>query len=382
MMKLVDAVSHRFPQPNEWATRALASLTDVLDDGTPIHELVEGWCRVGDAQTGQLVDVLFVLTESRLGIGHVGELHIKRWIDLSTIVVVDAIDNSLYPLQTIELQFADGEPLTLGWPHPFSDQFVAVLVRLRDAAEAARPETGVEPSETAEFCAPAETVEPSEAEPGGAGVGAPALSELLAPRTASPISDDERSEVLAALAQHGSPAVEAVIDERAAALDAAHETFFGDLEHSSEEPVEVPRFGADSRAPWDAMGAAWPSDIAGVNYLGGHPSVKRKRKGGVMSFGPEGLRIRSAGVGRWDIRLDWRHTASIDVQGPDEIMFSEALRVAPSSCVMIVEMTEGSRLFFEVVGRRPPSLRSEIAAVISMVDAGRTYRATTANAAD
>ena len=110
--------------------------------------------------------------------------------------------------------------------------------------------------------------------------------------------------------------------------------------------------------------------------------MKRKRKGGVMSFGPEGLRVRSAGVGRWDIQLDWQHSNSIDVQGPDEIMFSEALRIAPSSCVMIVEMTEGSRLFFEVVGRRPPSLRSEIAAVISMVAAGRTYRATTANAAD
>ncbi|NLA34450.1 MAG: hypothetical protein GX868_02040 [Actinobacteria bacterium] len=365
MMKLVDAVSHRFPQQNEWATRALASLTDVLEDDTPIHELVEGWCRVGDAQTGQLIDVLFVLTETRLGIGHAGDLHIERWVDLASIVVVDAIDNSLYPLQTIELQFSFGEPLTLGWPHPFSDQFVALLTRLRNAAEAAAAEQAAAEAAAAE---PVAQPEPTAVE------GAPALSALLGPRNAETVVVDDRDEVLAALERQGSP----VSDERTAALDAAHETFFGDLEHSAPSPVAVPRFGADSRAPWDAMGAAWPADVAGVNYLGGHPSVKRRRKGGVMSFGRDGLRIRSAGVGRWDIQLDWEHTRSIDVQGPDEIMFSEALRVAPSSCVMIVEMTEGSRLFFEVTGRRPPSLRSEIAAVISMVDAGRTYRGATA----
>ena len=382
MMKLVDAVSHRFPQQNEWATRALASLTDVLDDGTPVHDLVEGWCRVCEAQTGQLVDVLFVLTEDRLGIGHVGDAHIRRWIDLSSIVVVDAIDNSLYPLQTIELQFSSGDPLMLGWPHPFSDQFVAVLERLRDAADAAdTADVAESPADGAVDAADTDAADTDVAEgadPATSAVtGAPALSALLAPRAVPAEVVDDRDEVMAALAQRGGP----IPDERAAALDAAHETFFGDLEHD-EAPVQLPRFGADSRAPWDAMGAAWPGDIPGVNYLGGHPSVKRKRKGGVMSFGPEGLRVRSAGVGRWDIQLDWQHSNSIDVQGPDEIMFSEALRIAPSSCVMIVEMTEGSRLFFEVVGRRPPSLRSEIAAVISMVAAGRTYRATTANAAD
>lgn len=384
MMKLVDAISHRFPQENPWAGAALASLTDQLDPLTPIHELVEGWIRVGDEPTGRLHDVLFVLTDRALGIGRSEGVEAPRWVDLASIRFVDAIEGSLYPLQTISIELHDGNGLFVGWPTAFTKRLIPLLVALRT-----QPEVQAAPE-------PAPTPTPTQP--------APALGFLAVPRErpAAPDLDPELAALLAASITSSpaptptvgltiappapdapqAPDVAQVPDEPAAPAaevdTEAHTAFFEGDGLDDPDAAPVPTFGSDSRAPWDAMGSAWPTDIPSVTYLGGHPDLKRKRKGGVAVFGPRGLEVKGTGVGRWEMNLDWAYVRDVDVQGADEIMFSEALRVAPTSSVLVVEMTDSARLFFEVSGRRPPSLRSEIAAVISMVAAGRTYRATTA----
>lgn len=430
MMKLVDAVTHRFPQKNPWAADALASLDDQLNPATPIHELVAGWYHLGEGHQRPLLDVVFVLTDSRLGIGHPGEARVPRWIELSNITVVDAIDNSDFPLQTIELQQADGSVSLVGWPSTFSDRVIEVLLGLRDRSapatsplgdsipnslpdpmpepfliEGATPPIAPVPAVPVESV-PVESVTvqsvpvqsvPVESVPVQPAVApAPALDFLKAPapRTApvdlapgvanlhGATQPEPRSEAeLGADVQPGSAGdlkagpVTSSMPVIADVDSDAHDIFFGDLDAMAEAASDIPSFDADDRAPWEIMGDAWPEVVVGVNYLGGHPHIKRKRKSGVMAFGPGGMEVKGTGISRWEMELDWNHVNDVEVVGADEIMFSDAIRVPADSSVVVVGMIDGARLFFETVGRRPPTLRSELAPVMSMVSAGRVRRA-------
>ena len=108
MITLNDAITKRFPQRNEWASEALAALSDDIEPTSLVHEVAEGWMRRGAGATAELIDTLFVLTSDRLGMGRTDrDGDEPRWIELRSIVAVDAVDDSPLPLQTIELEHGD-----------------------------------------------------------------------------------------------------------------------------------------------------------------------------------------------------------------------------------------------------------------------------------
>jgi hypothetical protein len=111
-----------------------------------------------------------------------------------------------------------------------------------------------------------------------------------------------------------------------------------------------------------------------VLYLGGHPAHPRKRKNGTMIFSPKGLEVNGSGFQSWEMSMDWAYVHGIEIQGPDEIMFGDHLKIDSASSALIITMVDETRMFFEVRTRRPPSLRAALAPVLLMVENIRTYR--------
>lgn len=126
--------------------------------------------------------------------------------------------------------------------------------------------------------------------------------------------------------------------------------------------------------PWLAPGMMWPEPMRGVLYLGGHPAHSRKRKNGTMVFSPNGIDVGGVGLQNWSMSMEWAYVESVDIQGPDEVMFADHLKIDSASSALIVTMIDGTRMFFEVRTRRPPSLRSSLAPVLSMVQSLGSHR--------
>ena len=153
MITLNDAITKRFPQRNEWASEALAALSDDIEPTSLVHEVAEGWMRRGAGATAELIDTLFVLTSDRLGMGRTDrDGDEPRWIELRSIVAVDAVDDSPLPLQTIELEHGDDLVVCIGWPEAFTERFIGVLVAL-----AGGPDAGESAAETM----PRELIDPT-----------------------------------------------------------------------------------------------------------------------------------------------------------------------------------------------------------------------------
>ncbi|HOT80374.1 MAG TPA: hypothetical protein PKY13_10325, partial [Microthrixaceae bacterium] len=164
-------------------------------------------------------------------------------------------------------------------------------------------------------------------------------------------------------------------------FEAASGTFDpGALGDWMQEPVEPapPTREASFTAgppPWQAPGAVWPDPLRGVLYLGGHPGHPRKRKNGTMMFSPNGLEVAGSGFQSWEMNMDWAFVHSMEIQGPDEIMFGDHLKIDSTSSALIITMVDETRMFFEIRTRRPPSLRAALAPVLLMVENIRSHRA-------
>jgi hypothetical protein len=137
MTTLRAAFDTPFPSGKAWATEALARLGMRPDDETPVRQVAQGWMRLGGGRDALLVDTLFVLTDERLGFGQT-HLHTSdpKWVSLSTVVALDLIEGVPYPLEAIEVQFAGGLAIFVGWPEEFSQAVVDTLAR-QGAAPAA-----------------------------------------------------------------------------------------------------------------------------------------------------------------------------------------------------------------------------------------------------
>ena len=128
-LPLRDAFARSFPAGPAWAVEALARLGRTPDDVDPVRAIVQGWMRLGGERDALLVDTLFVLTEDELGFGQT-HIHTSdpNWIPLSTIVALDLIEGVPYPLEAIEVQFAGGLAIFVGWPEEFSRTVLDTLL--------------------------------------------------------------------------------------------------------------------------------------------------------------------------------------------------------------------------------------------------------------
>jgi hypothetical protein len=372
MIRLADAITNRFPQGNQWATDALAALSGGLEPTTLVHDVVEGWTRIGDGDGAELVDTLFILTSDRLGLGQAGgDGGTPRWIPLRSIVAVDAVDNSPLPLQTIELEIGDAAIVCVGWPETFSDRLVPVLVALANGDD---PDL-IAPADTAP-APPTPTADPFPVAPEPPVDAAPGLPPILASDLVEPPT---QRPIVAALDFLNKPAPTPFpaaapptpdLDEIPLPPPPAPMTA-----PAPPPPSPAPSTLPGDAAPWLAPGMVWPEPLRGVLYLGGHPGYPRKRKNGTMAFSPNGLDVSGTGFQSWDMSMDWAFVHGLEVQGPDEIMFADHLKIDSTSSALVVTMTDDTRMFFEIRTRRPPSLRATLAPVLTMVENIRSYRA-------
>jgi len=420
MIRLHDAITSAFPQGNQWAAEALEALSDELEPTTLVHGVIEGWLQRGAGDDLELIDTLFILTEARLGLGRTDEAPgERRWVQLTDIVAIDAVDDSPLPLQTIEIELADGLVMCLGWPETFTEVVIPVLVALAerkelDAAADVMPPELTDPAAVATDASDLESMEPSGWIEGA--VASPPAAESAEPTGERPVV--AALDFFNAAPPHGAPALDAPApgDEPAAASDpwmsietgrhdeplapGAFETGPFDTVPFDTVPFETVPFGAvpdestplesaadveptvaresslaDGPPPWQQPGMVWPDPLRGVLYLGGHPGHPRKRKNGSMLFSPAGLAVSGTGFQSWDMNMDWAFVDGIEIQGPDEILFGDNLKIDSTSSALIVRMADDTRMFFEIRTRRPPSLRAGLAPVLLMVENIRAYRA-------
>lgn len=169
---------------------------------------------------------------------------------------------------------------------------------------------------------------------------------------------------------------------RAGPLDADPAAFdpnaLGDWMQEQEAEPALPTRSSSQVAgpsPWEAPGMVWPDPLRGVLYLGGHPGHPRKRKNGTMIFSPKGLEVNGSGFQSWEMNMDWAFLNRMEIQGPDEIMFGDHLKIDSTSSALIITMLDETRMFFEIRTRRPPSLRAALAPVLLMVENIKSHRA-------
>lgn len=435
MIQLNDALAEQFPARDEWVRDALSSLGDSLKPTSPVHAVMSGWLQRPTSEAVDLIDTLFVLTPDRLGLGHTDPNEALHWIPMDAIQNLDAIDDSPLPLQTIEVFLIDGSTITVGWIESFSEQVVSVLVALLAGQPQAASESQPAPATPATSDADAWIDDPSEpptaptsalsAEPSGGtdpsawfsvgeNIDDPPLSpaaftaneDLPAFLRAELIKVNEERKTVPSLADLPAPPVAArgvapseappVFGEPShynpatqyadSGLEPTNTWSFDDVVEPdvpgpSGDPDVASGSGAGSamgsehgEPPWLAPGMMWPEPMRGVLYLGGHPAHSRKRKNGTMVFSPNGIDVGGAGLQNWSMSMEWAYVEGVEIQGPDEVMFADHLKIDSASSALIVTMIDGTRMFFEVRTRRPPSLRSSLAPVLSMVESLGSHR--------
>ena len=128
----------------------------------------------------------------------------------------------------------------------------------------------------------------------------------------------------------------------------------------------------DTSGPWDNPHMIWPEPFRNVVFLGGHPRHPRRRKGVTMVMGQKGVVAASSGINSWSLQLPWTELLAIEVQGADEVKFTHNHRIDLNSSAVILHHEDGTFLLFEVRSRRPATLRSTLAPVISMVAGSRS----------
>lgn len=476
MITLTQAFASRFPAGSSWARQALAGIGVDFSDDVLVHDICAGWLRLDDA--APLVDTLWVLTDDKLGIGQTNAgAGDPRWIPLTAVVAIDAIDDSPLPLLAVEMHLAGGMVMCAGWPEPFAEHLVALLVdrststpttsgsestdtmpreladptvsaavlgtsSLEDLDPSAWVEGSVGITDVAD--APATRVPATDTPIGTPGPTDPPASGLPPAGWYTPSESDEGvsfapsgdldagaisggwvnpfdvMDPAIANADFGSgfstdshdPAVTAGFGARPSNTDAATfdapasaepipdgpgldpseavlDDFFGELDHAPiTESVPLAQGGNPdgatvveldphaSDAPWNNRSVQWPAPVSGVTYVGGHPEQTRKRKNGTITFAPGGVRVAGSGLQSWDLDLPWTHVTKVRAEGTDEVMFTEGVRIEPSSSALIVELIDGAKVYFEVRMRRPGSLRSPLAPVLQLAADIRSYRAT------
>jgi len=339
---LRNALDQPFPAGRAWAEAALDRLGLHPDVELQVHHVAQGWMRLGIGEDATLVDTLFVLTETQLGFGQVQvETPDPHWVPLSSIVAIDLIEGVPYPLESIEVQFAGGLAIFVGWPGSLSD---AVLDALTPVIEVAVEDVAeIEPS--VPFTADVPTMPPAP------------LAPMFGAEATPPGVAGARSE--------------------------GADSFFADLEHPDPDPTMFSVSASDAHAesaevdeipdtvvavsgPWDDPGIDWPEPIRNCVFLGGHPVHQRRRKNVIVAMRPGGLVIAGGGRG-WSAHVPWHEVRRLDVQGADEVKFTHNHRIDLNSSAVIVELRSGDVLVFEVKLRRPATMRSTLAPILSMV---------------
>lgn len=430
MLTLSQALQERFGEAQEWVHDAVGAIDEVSLD-SEVHDVAQGWMRVGEGDS-RLIDAVFVLTEEGLGFGQPGNGAAERWVPLAAVTAIDAIEGTGHPLEAIEIHLSGGMAMLIGLPEQFVEVLVTVLKRQvatspepapatmpRDLGEAAAADAstldGLPPSPWVETdvhagpwapaadrwappgLEPIDTSASDEVEPASDEVE-PAADTMEVPPTPFAVGTP------AFLSRRESPDREVYIDPRGFAETGVETDIEGDepaapageyrfdasvpfdspddIDDESVDPVEE-FFATDDHGgaalndtsdvdPHESLRAIpFPEPFKGVSYLGGHPDHPRKRKNSVLVFSTAGVAMTGGGMSGGQFAIPWAQVRSLDVQGADEVKFTHNHRIDLNSSAVIVELRSGDVLVFEVKLRRPATMRSTLAPILSMV---RSFR--------
>jgi hypothetical protein len=103
--------------------------------------------------------------------------------------------------------------------------------------------------------------------------------------------------------------------------------------------------------------------IEDVTYLGGHPSLKRKRKKCVATLTHESFEL--SGGRNASLVLPWSEVTSIEAQNADEARFRINTRIASESTALVVQCTDGSTVLFEAHSCPKVALKGAIAQLVA-----------------
>lgn len=408
MITLTEALTNRFPLGSAWVRRSLATMGGGIGPHLSVHDVAEGWWRP-DA-SAEAVTTLFILAEDRLGLGHPdGEP--ARWVPISAITSLDVVDEPDEAVHAVVVGLAGGVRFTVGWPEWFSTLLVEVLsmapVSVYDPAGSGPIDDG--PSTTAMAPAP-RGADALPAELDGRADVAPDPSALdgLGP---SPWTESDVPDIGAVPAGVPTGVVADPVPPVASAPVAPAAVPVGDPvgldegfahDHAGPAAADEPPTCDDERdpaastvesageeldpdgpvPPWRMPGTVWPDPLRGVGYVGGHPDLPRKRKSGTMIFAPHGLVVSGSGFQSWQLHLEWSRIDRLTIQGADEVMFCDQVKIDPNSSAVCVDTVDGHRVFFEIRMRRPPSLRATLAPLLQMVESIGPWRVAAGLAVD
>lgn len=419
---LSSAFERSFPSGREWAADAADRLGLDITGDLPVQSVAQGWMRLGGVDA-VLVDTLFVLSERRLGFGQTFvETDEPNWVELASIKAIDLIEGTLYPLEAIEVQFANGFAMFVGWPEDFVHAVVGALTPAVHSDATSTMERVLAAHSMPAFMANQQSIStplgvdlggpkafsdgPATADPieGDSSMGSEAQAaepettepEATEPETVPEASDvgDAMAAVLAAadvrpvMGHVGDPGEferpgEFEMQGKALGSEEAADVFFAETQAAEHATVfqlggedlvvlQMPSAAEDVTGPWDDPGIIWPEPLRNCVFLGGHPVHQRRRKSCTIMMNRGGMLAAS---GSWKAHVPWHMVRRIDIQGPDEIKFTHNQRISATGCALVIEAVDNSVYLFEFRSQRPATIRSALSIVINMANLPRSiYR--------
>ncbi|MEZ5323064.1 MAG: hypothetical protein R2698_13510 [Microthrixaceae bacterium] len=419
MLKMVDSLSTRFPQRSPWAIEALRVLSSELSPSADVLTVNAGHWTSSTRIDATRLDALYLLTDDRIGVARAGDTT-GSWTPLADVRYVDDLVGPILPMQLIEVTLVDGSTFSAIWPEPFTACLVARLTELAAPVEhygdlalstVAITDT-VEDRDRGPFTLDlVETGRVEAVDLSDRSVvelhGANATLRTDAGGHAVGFADDRSSDP--SPTGRRSSARPAILDDRPRwatpdpVLDRAMDAWFAVDTPSPVAPAklaaefegthEAPRVDVDASPPstarnenppdlpseqtrwseWASENAEssdreWPGPFEGVNFLGSYPTHSRRRKNGTLEFSLSGFSATGGSFQSWSVEGDWASVERLVVQGRDEVLFSEQLKIDSGSSALVFDLTEGRRLYFEIKGRRPPSVRASLEPVLEMLD--------------
>ena len=311
---------------------------------------------------GERQGALFMLAGTAMGVSVMdvatGDLARPEWVDLATVVHLDALGDPEGGVQTVELGLSTGLVRTAGWTGSFCDAVVDALHRLVEALAAAPASTQ-----------PPLVVAPADP-PAGPFVADPLPPEFPAALVA-PAPDP--APVTSPFAPAGPPAPVAV-DPPAVLVTPLPEPDVApvpdlpppaDVEPDVTPPPFTPQPTTDPVEPAAApAGMGTSLVLEDVVYLGGHPSEAKKKKRCTATLTEVAVVVD--GPGEMSITVPWSEVTSVEVQNSDEARFRMNLRVHRDASAVILTQHDGTKVLLEA--RDCPTIPLRSAVVQLLVD--------------
>ena len=345
-----------------------------------------GWWAEPDSERR---GALFMLAGTAMGVSvtdsATGDLARPEWVDLATVVHLDALGDPEGGVQTVELGLSTGTVRTAGWTEPFCNAVVGALQRLVAALAAAPASTPVvaptAPPDTFASDALPPEAPAAPAAPVVPGSGSAPVSSPFAPAGppplpgGSPIAPSAPIVEVTPLPEAGDLQRPDLLPPVVAPSAQTPPPFTAQSAAQSAQPLpaqplpaqplaEAPAAPSEPQPEPARSGLGTSLVLEDVVYLGGHPSEAKKKKRCTATLTEAAVLVD--GPGDMSIELPWSGVTSVEVQNSDEARFRMNLRVHRDASAVILSQQDGTKVLLEA--RDCPTIPLRSAIVQLLVD--------------